>query len=166
MANALGRVQPIQGDFPVDADVPLLAEENEALALTTTDTTNPTDWTYSANAEDNGIAGELDLEPGLTYNGPSGMLVRVVVNNLDMNLGIIAPEDTDGFYAALFINSVLSAEFDERVVIEQDAEEVEEMNLDTSLLLNEGDVVHICFGSANEETGGLDVVEGGEWSIT
>ena len=54
MANVIGRVQPIQGELTVTGEYEITAEETEAAALSTTDTTNSTDWTYNATTEDNG----------------------------------------------------------------------------------------------------------------
>ena len=169
MANVIGRVQPIQGELTVTAEYEITAEEVEAAALSTTDTTNPTDWTYGATTEDNGIAGQMDLEPGLLYNGPSGVSIRVVVANWDIDgPGIIAPDATDAFALGVYVNSLLVAECDEGVVIEQDAAEVGEFNIDTMVHnLQEGDVIRFgVLGLGEEGPIDLESEAAGEWFIT
>lgn len=159
-------VQPMFGEV----DEAALAEPGailaEARALTLTNVAESSDWTYSATAEDNGIAGDLDAQPGVTYNGPSGNYARVVVTNMDtIEHAITAPEATDTAALALYVNSVVF-DYGDEGFNEHDAEIAVENNIDTVVgPLNEGDVVRVGIAFTGEVDADLDVAPG-EITIT
>ena len=165
----LGRVQSASGEFPSDTTVPLASGENEALAFDVTAPAEIIDWTYSATATDNGIAGEMSGEPGLIYNGQSGAAVRVVVSNLDLaSDGIIAPTAGDNYIMAVYVNSTLTLESDEGTENEMDTDTVEH-NVDGVVYdLQETDVIRFAPGLLSGTTGSLEVEEastGQGWAV-
>ncbi len=103
------------------------------------------EFEYSATAEDNGIAGAYDLEPGLIFRGPANLYttVKVVVQNVDVTEGIIAPEATDEITLSLHVNSALWAIADEGFVENGANGTVVEFNLSADLALTEADVVRL-----------------------
>ena len=126
------------------------------------------DWTYSATAEDNGIAGDLDGQPGVTYGGPAGVaaIVNVKVENLDISEGFtIAPEATDAVAVGFFVNSELQEFTSERFVSEIDTETAHEFSIATAVRMAAGDVLRVALQQKGEETSDWDIAEGGEWSI-
>ena len=69
------------------------------------------DWTFGEAAESNGgevatvpfgsVSLDLDESDGLTYSGPSGIAVRVVMTGCDIVEGTIAAEAADDYAVAL-----------------------------------------------------------------
>lgn len=133
----------------------------EAIPVTLTNIANSVDYTYSATAEDNGTAGDLDGQPGVIYAGPSGMAVRVAVQGVDtLEHAITAPEATDTAALTVWKNSVIVAHGDEGYN-EHDAEIAVENNVDTIVAeLNEGDVIRVGFTFTGEVNADLDVAPG------
>jgi len=166
--QALHQVQQIQGSF-TDATAAIVAgEENEALALTVSDATNPVDWTYSATAENPGSTGDMDGQPGLIYNGPSGICAHVLINGLDILEGTIAGEENDSVGVAVFLNNTFQFGSDEGLQRDVDTETAVEFNGDGVIYtIQETDVIRIGIYSTTEETINFDNTEGsGEWSIS
>ena len=114
--SVLGANFTIDEDTDVEIDGPG-EEQAEALAVTqiigeSAHINQGVEWTYGATAEDNGIAGELDLQPGIVFSGPAGLytVCKVAVNQVDVLEGaIIAPEQEDFVTLGLYVNSALWA---------------------------------------------------------
>ncbi len=169
--------QQLQGDFNEDNSADTAGEESEALALTVTDATHPTDWTYSSNPEDNTNdihtpgegtpPSEMDLQPGILYSGPSGISVQVVVKNLDVLEGaIIAPSASDRVNAVVFLNSTPMISSDEGSQVELDTETAVEFNIKGTIPnIQENDVIRIGVQGVGENSVDWEIVEGGEWVI-
>ncbi len=173
----LTKVQQIQGDFEADTSADTAGEESEALALTVTDATNPIDWTYNSSTEDNTTdihspgedtpPEEMDDQPGLLYNGPSGVSVNVVVRNLDVSEGsIIAPAATDRVNAVVFLNSTVMISSDEGSQVEVDTETAVEFNVKGTIHnIQENDVIRFGVQGVGESSVDWSIAEGGEWTI-
>jgi len=137
----------------------------EAIPVTLTDIADAQDWTYSATAEDNGTAGNLDGQPGVVYSGPSGNHIRVTLANVDtLEHAITAPEATDTAALTLFKNSV-AYDFGDEGFNTHAAEIAVENNIDTVMSVNEGDVIRVGFTFTGEVDADLDVAPG-EMSLT
>ncbi len=145
-------------------------EQAEALALTAAPTVdgrvhNGVEFTYSATATDNGIAGELSGTPGVIFSGPSGLYttVKVQVAKVDVSEGSIAvPDAEDTCTIGLYVNSALWAIADEGFAPDEsfDVGTAFEFNIsETDLALTENDVVRVAIVGveANEETLDWDV---------
>ena len=76
-------VEQTSGVVPELALVEAGANLTESVPVTMTGIADAPDWTYSATAEDNGTAGNLDGQPGLTYSGPATNHFRVKITNFD-----------------------------------------------------------------------------------
>jgi len=138
----------------------------EAIPVTMTNNADNIDLVYNGTAEDNGIAGNLDGQPGLVYNGPQGNYFRVAITNVDtIEHAITAPEAADTAALAVFINSEV-VDFGDEGYNEHDAEIAVENNLDTLVgPFNEGDVLRVGFSFTGEANADLDVAPG-EITIT
>lgn len=172
-------------DFTEDAEAEVLEGTAEALALEEGAQVPAElgDFTYSATAESNGGAPtaaqlsadplglyDLDAQPGLIYSGPSGVAVEVRFTNLDIvETNDEAPEATDEWTAAVFVNNTLMAYADEGYVSELDTQTAAELNLadGTYVTLNESDVLRVALISqeGNEDDQTVDVAEGGQLVI-
>lgn len=160
-------VQQIDGTIDELALCEPGADEAEAIAFTLAEVGELGDWTYSGTAEDNGTAGILDGQPGVTYNGPNGNYFRVQVTNVDsLEHAITAPEATDKAAFAVFKNSEQVAFGDEGFNTHA-AEIAVENNIDTLVgPFNEGDVLRVGFVFSGEEANAdLDIAPG-EVAIT
>jgi hypothetical protein len=162
------RGQQVYGVVPEAALVEPGTNEAEAVPVTIDSAIlgDSPDWTYSATAEDNGTAGILDGQPGLTYSGPSGVNFRVNVTNFDtVEHAITAPEAADKAVMALYKNSEVIDYADEGFT-EHDAEIATEFNIDTLVVLNENDVLRVGVAFSGEEADAdLDLAPG-EINIT
>lgn len=117
------------------------------------------DWTYSATAEDNGTAGDLDLAPGLIYNGPATNHFRVQVADFDLVEHAIAPpEATDTVVMALFVNSEVVAFADEGFSVQTEA--AIEFNVDTIVTLKPSDVLRVGAVFTGEVNADYDLAPG------
>jgi hypothetical protein len=118
--NTKFSVEPVLGETDEDADVSLILGVAEATAVTVP--TEQTEFVYGATAEDNGIAGILDGQPGLVYAGPNGGYARVKISNHDvLEHAIIAvPEATDTVALAIYKNSEVAAYGDEGFVAQSE----------------------------------------------
>lgn len=166
-SNVKFNVQSVDGTVDELALCEPGANEAEAIAFTLAEVGELGDWTYSATAEDNGTAGIVDAQPGVTYNGPNGNYFRVQITNVDtVEHAITPPEATDKAALAVFRNSVQVAVGDEGLNTHA-AETAVENNLDTLVgPFNEGDVMRIGLVFTGEEANAdLDVAPG-EVSIT
>lgn len=144
------------------------AELAEALALSVTAGGHPEngshnldgpEFEYSATAEDNGIAGILDLEPGLVFAGPTGLYTTAKVEVVSVSIleGTIAPEATDEVTLAIFVNSAIWAIADEGYVTAGGNSEVAtEFNVSASVALTELDVVRVAVLTVNGDEAGQD----------
>ncbi len=177
MPNSLSlRVKDVQGDFLATEASETVAETPVTVTMILTDETNGTMWTFSEAASDNGIAGDLDGQDGIIYNGPSGAYARVHVTDLDILEGTIAPADTDEVLCAVYINSLLHDTMeteDSRVlagsgfVSEIDTGIAVEFNYDAMVgPLSESDVIRIALLSGGEGTVDWEVVAGGNITLT
>lgn len=163
------RVMPIQGTVAETTEADTVAEVPEAIIMTITDAENSPTFSYSATSEDNlnqtaeaDYVGSLDGQPGITYNGPSGMTnhLRFACDTLKVLEGPIAPADTDTIVPALYVNSDLRAFFDTedaRAANGGFASEVDtgiavEYHIDTIVHVNEGDVIRVAVLGGTEET--------------
>ncbi len=165
--NQFMRVYPTNCEVDEDADVSLDAAA-EAIALTVpTDGANLSDFVYSATAEDNGTAGILDAQPGITYGGPDGGYVRVTLKNVDvLEHAIIAvPEATDTVALAVYKNSELQDVGDEGFATQNEI--AIEMNMDTIVgPLANGDVIRVALArGGKEETASWDVAAAGTLTL-
>lgn len=160
------RVQADSGVVPEAALVEPGTNEAEAVPVTMTGVGDLPDWTYSATAEDNGTAGILDGQPGLTYSGPATNHFRVNVTNFDtIEHAITAPEATDKAVMALYRNSEV-IDFADEGLTAHASEIAVEFNIDTFVTLNENDVLRVAvFFSGEEADADLDLAPG-EISIT
>lgn len=169
-ANALPA--PVTASFTEATD--LVAEPNEAVATALTvdagayGAAGAADLVYSATAEDNGTAGEMDGQPGLIASGiPEGIRVpvRVNIDNLDLNAGIETPEASDTFVVAVAVNSEVQASSDEGFSA-GNAEALH--NLDTTVYVAQNDVIRVAVvgGASNEAGRGVDVDASGELTIS
>ena len=126
-------------------------------------------FAYSASAEDKGVAGILDLSPGLIYNGTPGGYVNVEVYNLDAKASVASattPEATDRVAAAVYINSDLVAKFDEGSVAELDTATAE-FNINQQVgPLVPGDVVRVGLKWTGEADADLTLPTAGEVRFT
>jgi len=131
-------------------------------------------FAYSATAEDNAAtgavaAGALDGSPGLVYTGMAGNYVNVEVYNLDAKAALnsaTTPEATDGVAAALFVNSVLVAGFDEGSVTEMDTVTAE-FNINQQIgPLVSGDVVRVGLKWTGEADADLTLPTAAEVRLT
>ncbi len=159
---------PIGGRFTQEEDAELAENTNEAFPLEVRSQTNPF-WEYSLTAEDRGIAGALDLQPGLTYLGPSGIFV-VGFDNLDAIEGTITGEATDEVDIAVYTNSTERIECDEGDTEYPTSEAVVEFNLvDTQISVETGDVVRFVrqMAASNEDDPDTDwnLTQNSAWSI-
>ena len=138
----------------------------EAIPVTLTNNADVQDMLYSATAEDNGIAGNLDGQPGLIYTGPQGNYFRVKLTNVDtIEHAITAPEATDTASLAVFINSVV-ADYGDEGYNEHDAEIAVENNIDTLVgPMNTNDILRVGFVFTGEVNADLDVAPG-EMTLT
>ena len=190
MANSKSyKVHQFQGDFIEFTALETVAEALVDIDLEPTSDTNLTDFTFSETAEDNGIAGTLDGTDGIIYNGPSGNYVHIMVSDLDILEGTIAPEAGDAVVACVVINSTLHRTFNTEdarrlgvanaavvdneealgsgFVAEIDTATLVEFNFEGEVgPLAESDVIRFCLQAANEETTDWDVAAGGTFSIT
>ena len=151
----------LAGTVPEAALVEAGAILAESVPVTLTDIANSIDFTYSATAEDNGVAGDLDGQPGCIYAGPSGMAVRVAVANVDaIEHGITLPEATDTAALTVWKNSDAVGYGDEGFSTHA-AEIAVEHNTDILVAdLNEGDVIRVGFTFTGEVDGDLDLAAG------
>lgn len=153
-------IEPILGETDEDGDVSLITGLPEATALTIP--TEQTEFVYGATAEDNGIAGELDLQPGLVYAGPQGGYARVKVQGHDVveHAIIAVPEATDTVALVIYKNSDVADYGDEGFVAQNEI--AIEMNVDTLVgPLNTGDVIRVALkGGGKLETASWDVAPG------
>jgi hypothetical protein len=156
--NTKFNVVPLLGTVPEAALVEPGVNEAEAVPVTLTSVADSIDWTYSATAEDNGTAGILDGQPGVIYNGPSGNHVRVAMH------AITLPEATDTAALAVFVNSEVRDYGDEGFNTHA-AEIAVENNIDTVVVLNEGDVLRVGMSFNGEADADLDLAPG-EITIT
>ena len=160
-------------------------EQAEGLAVTQVVTpghgklTQGVEFTYGATAEDNGIAGELDLQPGVVFSGPAGLytVAKVRVFGVDVLEGsITVPDAEDTCTLALYVNSALWAVADEVSGASApfapdesfDTETVFEFNIsETDLALTENDVIRVAIlgVEANEETLDWDIGDEGTLEI-
>ena len=133
----------------------------EAIPVTLTDVANSKDFTYSATAEDNGTAGDLDGQPGVIYSGPPGMVVRVAVAGVDsIEHAITAPEATDTAAFTLWRNSEVAGFGDEGYNAHA-SEAAVENNIDTIVgPLQTGDVIRAGFSFTGEVDADLDIAPG------
>jgi len=155
-------VQTAYGEVPEAALVEPGANLVEAVPVTINAAllADSPDWTYSATAEDNGTAGNLDAQPGLTYSGPGTNHFRVQVTDFDViEHGITPPEATDTSVMILAVNSETVAFSDEGFTTVA-AEIAVEHNVDTIVTLNEGDVLRVGMAFTGEATGDLDLSPG------
>lgn len=186
------KIQGVQGEFTDNAALETVAEAPVAYDLEPADNTNVTNFLFSENAEDNGTAGDLDLQDGLIYDGPPGNYVQVRVADLNVTEGTIIASAVDEVAAAVYINSTLFAIMDtedaRRLTGGLGTEKVEDVNetkgsgfvseFDTEANcafhfdgrvgpLSTGDVIRFGLLSGNEETSDWDNEEGsGSWSIS
>ena len=116
------------------------------------------EFEYSATAEDNGIAGAYDLEPGLIFRGPANLYttVKVAVVDVDVTEGTIAPEATDEVTLAIHVNSALWAIADEGFVENQANGTVVEFNVSADLALTELDVIRLVLLSPTGDESEID----------
>ena len=117
------------------------------------------EFEYSATAEDNGIAGAYDLEPGLIFRGPANLYttVKVTVSDVDVTEGAITlPETTDEVTLALHVNSALWAIADEGFVENGAAAIVTEFNVSADLALTEADVIRLVLLSPTGDESEID----------
>lgn len=133
-------------------------EEGEALSLYFSGAADHPEWTLSETAEDNGTAGDWDLQPGLIYTGTSGMYVQVSIRDFDVLASIFplagSPEAGDLGELQVHINSDPVANSDEGLSDELDDSTVE-FNLDAHVgPLNENDVIRVVFANVGEEADG------------
>ena len=157
-------VQPIYGETDEVALAEPGSAEAEALEFTLDSAAlaDSPDWTYSATAEDAGTAGDLDGQPGLIYNGPSGNQVRVSIANFDtIEHAITPPEATDKAVMTVFKNSEVVDYADEGFSTHA-GEAATEFNIDTLVApVNEGDVIRVGLSFSGEEADAdLDVAPG------
>lgn len=164
-------------DFTEDAEAEVVEGTGQSLALEeATGLTEAGDFIYSATAE--GRTGEVagaqgydfDDAPGLIYSGPNGALVRVGFNDLDIvETNDEAPEATDTWTTALFVNNDVVVLCDEGWFAEIDTETAIETNIENgaAVTLQEGDVVRAVLlnaeGAEDDQT--VDVAEGGRLYI-
>ncbi len=153
-------IEPVLGETDEDADVNLLLGVAEATALTIP--TEQTDMAYSATAEDNGIAGILDGQPGLVYAGPNGGYARIKIRNHDVveHAIISVPEATDTVAMAVYKNSDVFDFADEGFVTQNEI--AIEMNIDVVVgPLQTNDVVRVALvGGGKNEIASWDVAAG------
>jgi hypothetical protein len=124
--------------------------EAEAVPVTMQDIADSIDFTYSATAEDNGTAGDMDLQPGVIYAGPSGNALRVAIKDFDtVEHAITPPEAADTHALTLWKNSTPVAYGDEGYVVQTGS--AIEHNLDTYVQVNEGDVLRVGLSFVGEE---------------
>ena len=117
------------------------------------------EFEYSATAEDNGIAGAYDLEPGLIFRGPANLYttVKVAVADVDVTEGTgTVPEATDEITLALHVNSALWAIADEGFVENGADGTVVEFNVSANLALTEADVIRLVLLSPTGDESDLD----------
>lgn len=166
VGNTSFAVTPLIGETDEKALLEPGANLVDAIEVTITDDGEVQDWTYSATAEDNGTAGNLDGQEGVIYSGPDGNYFRVKATNVDfLEHGITPPEAADTACMALFKNSEVVALADEGYN-EHDAEIAVEYNVDAVVgPFNEGDVLRIGAVFTGEADGDLDVAPG-ELTIT
>ncbi len=184
------KIQAVQGEFAEAAAAETVAEAPLALDLEPTDNTDVTNFLFSENAEDNGIAGTLDLADGLIYDGPPDNYVQVSVQELDISEGTIAPGATDEVVGAIYINSThfdnmntedarrLGAKVAKVASTEETLGSGFVSEIDTGIVVEfhyegmvgpllEGDVIRFCLLGGGEGTIDWDVpVEFGTWSIS
>ncbi len=159
---------PIGGRFTQEENAELAENTDEAFPLEVRAQSNPF-WAYSLTAEDNGIAGSLDLQPGLTYLGPAGIFI-VGFDNLDAIEGTITGEATDEIDIAVYKNSVDTIECDEGDTEYPTSEAVVEFNLaDTQISMATGDVLRFVrqMAASNEDDPDTDwnLTQASAWSI-
>ena len=186
------KIQGVQGEFIDFTDLETVAELIVTMTLEPSDNTDVTNFLFSEAAEDNGIAGVLDGNDGLIYDGPPGNYVHVQCAEVEIAEGTIAPANTDLVVPVVVINSVMFDTFnteDARRVTDGggaikvvDNEETKGSGfvaeIDTAIVvefhyegivgpLNSGDVIRFGLLSGNEGTVDWDNEEGsGTWSIT
>jgi hypothetical protein len=127
--------------------------------------TDSTEFTYSATAVDNGIAGDLSGQPGIIFEGPAGLytVTKVKVTNLHVSEGSIAvPDAEDTVTIGLYVNSALWAIAEEGFSPDEsmDTETGVEFNIsETDLALTELDVIRVALVGvdANEELLDFDI---------
>ena len=164
--NVKFNVQAVDGTVDEVALVEGGANLAEAVPFTIAEVAEQSDWTYAEAAEDNGTAGILDGQDGMTYNGPNGNYFRVAITNADtVEHAISAPEATDTAALAVFKNSEVQDYGDEG--FNAHASEIAvENNIDTLVgPFNEGDVLRVGFVFEGEGDADLDLTAG-EISIT
>ena len=112
-------------------------------------------FTYSGEAVDRGIAGELSNEPGMIYEGPAEIWVPVTVRvrNVDVTEGTIAPEATDEVALVCYVNSTPAIEADEGFVENQANGTIIEFNMDGMVYLTDLDVVRFCLVTVEGDEG-------------
>jgi hypothetical protein len=152
---------PIYGETDEVALVEPGANLVESTALTLSVDAESADWTYSATAEDNGTAGNLDGQPGVVYNGPNGGYAQVRVTNYDtLEHAITAPEATDTAALALFKNSEV-VDYGDEGFNAHASEIAVENNVNTYVgPLNTGDVVRVGVVFTGEVDADLDLAPG------
>ncbi len=89
------KIQGVQGEFIDFTDLETVAELIVTMTLEPSDNTDVTNFLFSEAAEDNGIAGVLDGNDGLIYDGPPGNYVHVQCAEVEIAEGTIAPANTD-----------------------------------------------------------------------
>ncbi len=158
-------VEQTSGVVPELALVEAGANLTEAVPVTMTGIADAPDWTYSATTEDNGTAGNLDGQPGLTYSGPTTNHFRVKITNFDtIEHAITLPEATDKAVMAIYKNSEV-IDFADEGFTAHASEIAVEFNIDTVAVLQEGDVLRVGMNFTGEVDGDLDLAPG-EISIT
>lgn len=157
------RAHPVAVEVAEDTIIEPGTVEMEATHLSDVSgmVTDSTYWVYSGTTEDNGTAGNLDGEQGLTYSGPSGVQVQVTVRDVDtIEHAITPPESTDKACLCIFKNSEVVGYADEGFTAHA-SEIAVEWNASTEVVLNEGDVLRVgmCF-QGEEADADLDLAPG------
>ncbi len=132
------------------------------------------DFLYSATAENRveevAVDGQdMDDEPGIIYSGPSGVTIRVQIDNFDIDAATtIAAAQIDTVCLGLYVNNTLVDYADEGFLTELDNEVADEFNLDVTIRnLQENDVIRVAYvqGTENAELD-LDLLNTGQLRIS
>ena len=142
------KVLDLQGEIDADGEVVGGTANAEALALTIVGDDESNDWTYSATTEDKGTAGLLDGEAGITYNGPSGIFVRVQADGSVFTDGATMAA-IDFATLAIYKNSEIQQFADEGYVSIE--ETTHTFNVRGIVQLDEGDVLRFGVSFLGEE---------------
>lgn len=150
--RTLHHVQMIDPALTEDARIQPDAEEAESLGVSdvTGLLTASTDWAYSGTAEDNGTAGRLDGDRGLTYSGPSNHTVRISVQGMSVSEhGSEAGDSEDLSCLVIFRNSEVVL-FGSAGYAAHTTETPEATSIDGSATFNENDVLRVGFDFKGE----------------